>query len=139
MVLAASAFFSAVTWPERIWEGLRAISQFPATYPTLAHIGFVESHAVGTPAVQRIDDTRAAFMLFLQQGLQHAAHPPSPNAQEAITATVFEIGYRHARAGNTRDMSGLAYQATYLALAPFLGPEAADEFVGGKLAEIYQR
>jgi AcrR family transcriptional regulator len=136
MALAASAFFSATTWPERIWEGLRAISQFPATYPILAHIGFVESHAVGTPAVQRIDDSRAAFTLFLQQGLQHAAQPPSSTAQEAITAAVFEVGYRHARAGNIQEMPRLACQATYYALAPFLGPQAADRFIDDKLAEV---
>jgi AcrR family transcriptional regulator len=136
MVLAANAFFSAATWPERIWEGLRAISQFPATYPILAHIGFVESHAVGTPAIQRIDDSRAAFALFLQQGQQHAAQPLSSTGQEAITAVIFEIGYRHARAGNIREMPRLSCQSTYFALAPFLGPEAADRFIDDKLAAI---
>lgn len=134
MAIAASGFFSATSWPERIWEGIRATAHFHATYPIIAHIGFVESHAV-SPAVQRVDDSRVAFTIFLQEGSQNASRPLSRTAMEAVAATVFEIAYLQARGGNIREMPRLVSHAAYICLAPFLGPAAAEEFIDGKLRE----
>jgi AcrR family transcriptional regulator len=136
MAIAAGAFFSGATWPERIWEGVRATAQFEATYPILAHVGFVESHAVGAPAVQRVDDSRAAFTIFLQEGYQNTDRPPSRLALEAITAAVMEIGYTQARSRRGNQMPRLACHAVYVVLAPFLGPRRANEVIDGKLAEL---
>jgi len=133
MTLAAGAFFSAATWPERIWEGIRASCQFGAGYPVATHIAFVESHAVGAPAVRRIEDSHAAFTIFLHEGFQHTTKPPPQIALQAIVATIFEIGYRQALDHNSEMMPRLAGHATYLALTPFLGPQAANEFIDGKL------
>jgi AcrR family transcriptional regulator len=135
MALAASAFFSVEAWPERVWEAMRATTQFEATNPVAAHIGHVESHAVGAPAIQRVDDTRAAFTIFLQEGSQLAAEPPPRTVMEAIAGAVFEIGYHQVRRGRGRLISRLAPHATYLVLAPFMGPAAANEFIDRKLRE----
>jgi AcrR family transcriptional regulator len=135
MAIAASAFFSAETWPERIWEGIRATAHFHATYPWVTYVGFVESHAVGAPAVQRIDDSRAAFTIFLQEGAQYAEQPPSRTAMEAIAAAVFELGYHQAHLGRSRQMPRLACHAVYLALVPFLGVRATNKFIDRKLRE----
>jgi AcrR family transcriptional regulator len=135
MAVAASAYFSAEAWPERIWEGLRAANQFFATYPTLSRIGFVESHAVGIPARQRVEHNQAAFRLFLQEGNQGAPSPHAEAAFEAIAATIFEIGYLEFRRDNASQLPRFVPHATYLCLAPFLGPRAANKFVDGKLGE----
>jgi AcrR family transcriptional regulator len=135
MAIAASAFFSASEWPERVWQAIRATTQFEATYPLITHIGHIQSHAVGAPAIQRIDDTRAAFTIFLQEGNQYASPPLSRVAMEAIAGAVFEIGYHHARRGQSEQISRLAPNATYLTLAPFIGPEAATAFIDEKLRE----
>ncbi|HEY3829008.1 MAG TPA: TetR/AcrR family transcriptional regulator [Solirubrobacteraceae bacterium] len=134
LAVIAGAFFSAPTWPERVWEGLRAAGQFQADHPVFAHMGLVESHAVGAPAVQRIDDSRAAFTIFLQEGLQQTARPPSRTAQEAIAAAIFEIGYYHARNGQSQLAPRFVCHPIYVCLAPFLGPRAASEFIDGKLS-----
>jgi AcrR family transcriptional regulator len=135
MALAASAFFSAKEWPERVWEALRATTQFEATNPVVTHIGHVESHAVGAAAIQRIDDTRAAFTIFLQEGSQLMSEPPPRTFMEAIAGAVFEIGYHEVRRGHSHQISRLAPHATYLVLAPFMGPAAANEFIDQKLEE----
>jgi len=138
MALAASAFFSASIWPERVWEALRATTQFEETHPVITHIGHVESHAVGAPAIQRIDDTRAAFTIFLQEGSQ-LVHKPLPRiVMEAISGAVFEIGYHEVRRGRSNLISRLAPNATHLVLAPFMGPAAANEFIDKKLQEARQ-
>ncbi len=135
LAVSAGAFFSAAAWPERIWQGLLAASQLQAHHPTIAHIGYVEAHAVGAPAIQRVDDSHAAFLIFLQEGNQYTSEPPSNTAMEAIVATVFEIAYQQTRSGHADRLPRLVYHATYVTLAPFLGAQAVNELIDGKLRE----
>jgi AcrR family transcriptional regulator len=135
MAVAARAFFSCDEWPERIWEGLHAATHFNATHPVVAHIGYVEAHAVGSPAIQRVDDSRAAFNIFAQEGFRHTSSPPPPAALDALSATIFEIGYRHARSRRIHLLPRLTGHTAYLILAPFLGTERANEFIDTKLAQ----
>ena len=121
--------------PERVWEGLRAAGQFQADHPIFAHMGLVESHTVGSTAVQRIDDSRAAFTIFLQEGNQHTGQPPSRVAQEAIAAAIFKLGYYHARNGQSYLAPRFVCHPIYVCLAPFLGSRATNEFIDGKLGE----
>lgn len=135
MAVCASAFFSGTSWPERIWEGLRAGTHFDATYPVFAHIGYVESHAVGPPAIQRVEDSHAAFTIFMQEGYLHTSAPPPRSALEAIAATIFEVGYHHARQRQIEQLPGLTAHAAHLVLTPFIGRGAANEFIDAKLGE----
>lgn len=133
MAIAASAFFSAAAWPERAWQGILAGTQFQATHPAITHILYVQSYAIGAPAIQRIDDTHAAFTIFLQEGNQHACKPQSQTAMEAIVAAGFEIAYHLSRRSRGEEMPRLARHTAYLCLAPFLGPDAANEFIDEKM------
>jgi AcrR family transcriptional regulator len=135
MALSASAFFSTANWPDRIWEAMCASAQFQATHPIVTHIALVESHAVGASAIQRIDDSRAAFTLFLQEGNRHRDHPASRTAMEATAGAIFEICYRLARSGQNDQMPRLISNGAFIALAPFIGPIAANEFIDRKLRE----
>ena len=135
MAVSAGAYFSAREWPDRLWQGILAGTQFSASHPTLAHVGYVESHAVGTPAVQRLEDIRQSFTIFLQEGSLYRGLPRSRTIMDAIAAAIAEVGYEEIRAGRVRQLPCLAYHAAYLCLAPFLGAEAATEFLNVKLAD----
>jgi AcrR family transcriptional regulator len=135
MAVCASAFFSGSSWPERIWEGLRAGTHFDATYPVLAHICHIEAHAVGSPAIQRVEDSHAAFTIFVQEGGLHTSTPPPRSALDAIGATIFEIGYRQARQRQIHQLPRLTPLAAYLVLTPFLGRATACDFIDHKLRE----
>ncbi len=142
MAIAASAYFSADTWPERLWRGIHAASQFEATHYDFVRLGYIESHALGGAALQRIDDSRRAFTIFLQEGERYAAQnddhvagPQSRVAMEAIAAAIAEIGYEQARHERIPQLPRFVGHAAYLCLAPFLGPNAANEFVDGKFAQ----
>jgi len=135
MAVSATAFFSVSEWPERVWVATRASTQFEATHRVITELGHIQSHAVGAAAIQRIDDARTAFSLFLQEGRQYAEDPPSPTEMEAIGGAVFEIAYGQARQGRCQQIARLAGHAVYLILAPFLGPTPATEFVEAKLRE----
>lgn len=135
MAVVASAYFSADAWPERIWEGILAASQFFAAYPTLSRLGFIEPYAVGSAASQRAEDSQVAFTMFLQEGNRVAPRPQNRMAFEAIVAALLEIGYEQSRHDNAEMFPCFAYHATYLCLAPFFGVKAANEFVDRKLQE----
>jgi AcrR family transcriptional regulator len=136
MTVTAAAFFKGATWPERTWEAARALAQFLQKNPLIAHVGFVEAHAVGPRAVQRVEDSYTAFTIFLQEGYQYAPQPtpPSRAALEAIVTTMFETIYHEARRPGKPQLSGLLPHMIFLSLAPFLGPTAANRFIDQKLA-----
>jgi len=136
MAVTAGAFFAGATWPERSWEAGRAFTQFLEQNPTVAHVGFVEAYAVGTGAIQRVEDSHVAFTIFLQEGYQYAPseHAPSRLALEAIVTTIFEIVYRQARANARPQLAGLLAHMTFLWLTPFTGPAEANEFIDQQLA-----
>jgi AcrR family transcriptional regulator len=129
MDVTAKAFFSVEGWPQRSWEAGRAFTQLLQSNPLVAHVAFVEAYAVGPSAVQRIEDTHTAFMFFLQEGLTLTEKPLTRVAMEAIIASIFEVIYLQARAGEDLQIAGMLPYVVHLWLTPFLGPKRADAFI----------
>ena len=135
LAVTAGAFFAGASWPQRIWAGVKGLSEFLESNPAIAHVGFVEAYAVGPGAVQRLEDSVSAFAVFLQEGYRHEpkAAAPSALALEAMVLAVFEIIYRQARERARPRLTGLTPQMTFITLAPFLGPDSADETIDGEM------
>jgi AcrR family transcriptional regulator len=135
MAVTAGAFFAAPTWPERIWEAFRAASQAVEDNPTVANVGFVEAYAVGARGIQRVEDSRVAFTIFLQEGYRYepAGVPPTRLALEAIVTAVFEISYLETRRHQEPQPAGLLAHIVHLCLTPFMGAPATNEFIDAKL------
>jgi len=133
MAVVAGAFFSASEWPERVWRGVLAGSQFQASHPLLTHMLYVQSYAIGAEGIQRIEATQAAFKLFLGEGNQNAVKTRSDTTMEAIIAANFEIAFHLSRQGRGEEIARCAALMTYLCLAPFLGPRHATELVAAKV------
>jgi AcrR family transcriptional regulator len=138
MAATAGAFFAGESWPERIWEAFRATTQSIDDTPAFAHIAFVEAYAVGPGAIQRVEDSRMAFTIFLQEGYrcQDAQSQPPPRlALEAIVTTTFEIVYLQTRARG-KGTAGLLALLVHMCLAPFLGAAASNELIDAQLAAM---
>jgi AcrR family transcriptional regulator len=135
MDVTSKAYFSVTGWPQRCWEGGRALTQLLDANPLVANVGFVEAYAAGPAAVQRIEDSHTAFMFFLQEGLVYegALTPPSRTAMEAIIASIFVIIYQQARAGDELALAGLLGDIAHLWLTPFLGTAQTDAFIEQQL------
>jgi AcrR family transcriptional regulator len=137
MAVTAGAFFASASWPERMWEALRALTQWLQSHPTIAHVGFVESYAVGSDAVQRAEDSLIAFTIFLQEGYQHEPRrdtPPTRVGLEAIVTSAFEVLHYQLRRSTTPEMAGLLPHLIHLSLTPFLGPAEADRLIDQQLS-----
>jgi AcrR family transcriptional regulator len=135
MSVGAAAYFSAKRWPERVWRCLLATSQFHAAHPALAHVGLIETHALGLPAIQRVEASRGAFMTLLRADSQNKSPLLNATAAEAMGAAIFEIAHDRVRHQRAKDLPRYAYHAAYLALAPFVGVQAANRFVERKLQD----
>jgi len=132
------AFFAATSWPERIWNGLEALLERTAAAPDLAYVVLVEPTAVGDRALQRALDTLKAFTIFLEEG-----YSQNPRAEalprlcsDAIAGAIFELLYHHAINECTPQLPELTPQCAYVALAPFIGPTQAAEFVAAKTTDM---
>lgn len=131
-----SGYFSADSWPERIWAALEAGVQDIARNPTLAHVEIVEPYALGAPVAARMDDVLKIFTFFLGEGRAHVREPrrpPTDSVFAAIAATIFDTCYRECRCGDGSTLPRLIPQAAFLVLAPFLGHEQAISFIDSKL------
>lgn len=139
MAATAGAFFAGKTWPERIWEAFRVMTQSVDETPAFAHVAFVEAYAVGARGIQRVEDSHVAFTIFLQEGYRSQppeARLPSRLAPEAIISTIFEIVYLHARASPKPKTAGLLAHLVHLCLEPFIGSTSTNEFIDTELAKL---
>jgi AcrR family transcriptional regulator len=131
MSKTARAFFATGPWPERIWAAGQAFVGFLESNPTIANVGFVEAHAVGPGAVQRVEDSHITFTIFLEEGYRQQPKRAAPSrlALEAIITCIFEVVYRKVRGAELPRVSEALGQIVFLALAPFLGAEQAKRFI----------
>src|SRR5215203_7915 len=133
----AGRFFNADVWPERVWNGLRATLSYISRQPDLVYVDLVESFAAGAGALRRSFENRMAYTLFLEDGFrQNAVAEVRPRIlAEAIAGAIHELFRSETEAGRSELMLAQLPQATYLCLAPFLGPAEAIEFVRAKVRE----
>jgi AcrR family transcriptional regulator len=133
----ACAYFAGDVWPGRMWEALRVLTQSAQSNPAGAHAGLVAAYAVSPAAAQRVEDSRATFTIFLQEGYRYKQRrsEPSALALEAIAASVFELLYRRSRERTSRDTARLLPHAAHLCLTPFMGPDDAERFIEEKLSD----
>lgn len=136
---AAGAFVAGETWPHRVWEAARALTQSAAESPSFAYVWLTETGAEDADARDRLDDLTLAFSIFLQEGdaclpdaRSRSRRAPSEETRRAITAAVFELGYRDSRSVTGPPHSALLGHIVFVSLAPFLGVKRAGEFVCGQ-------
>jgi AcrR family transcriptional regulator len=131
----ATAFFGARVWRDRIWDGFDATTAFFSREPLLAHIGFVECYSIGREFALRVRDTQLAFTLFLEDGYRQRAQAKelSRDCSELTAATIFEAGFQASLRGPAMNLRRVQPLSVYIALAPFIGKDAAGEFVKRKL------
>jgi AcrR family transcriptional regulator len=136
IAVTAGAFFAGATWPERIWEAGRGFTQYFQGNLTIAHVGFVESTAVGPAAIKRLEDSVNAFTIFFQDGNEYlppGSPAPKPLALEAVATAVMEIGYSECRRESDHQMENLLPHVSFLCLAPFMGVRRANGFIDERL------
>jgi AcrR family transcriptional regulator len=128
LALVEQAYASQPDWRYGVRAGITALFGFLACEPTFAHMAMVDVRAAterSTECAFRGANTFAHMLLL--PGLDHApadARPPAVTAQ-AITGGLFELALHHALQRRIHELPAMVPRATYFALAPFIGAEAA--------------
>jgi AcrR family transcriptional regulator len=118
-----------------VHRGIVALMRHVADDPVLVRVAFVEVFALGSPGIERGERLLGQFTELLAKSLPPpgATTPPlraSPDlALEASIGAIWGIVHDLLTRGAARRLPELAGYATYLALAPAIGGEAAVEII----------
>jgi len=136
--MMARAYFSVDEWPERIWRALEALLALIAEHPALSHLRMVECYSAGAAAIRRAEDITRSFTLFLEEGYRYGpASGQLPRLySQAISGAILELIQRDVAAGRTTEVGRRLPQLSYVAIAPFVGPELARASVRKMLAAL---
>ena len=113
-------------WADGVRRGATALLAHLAARPLLGRLACVEAYALGPPALERVALLLGRFAALLR-GAVPAARAPTQLAAEASAAAVWRLVHLHVTRGRAGDLPALAEHASYLLLAPALGPELTAE------------
>lgn len=124
-VVAATlpAYEEATDPPHGIRDGIDALFGFIAAEPELAEVGFVEAYAANPRALARGERGIEELTALLGQRCEHDGG--SAVATEAIGGAIHTLLHTEIRRRRVERMRELTPTATYVALAPFVGPSTA--------------
>jgi AcrR family transcriptional regulator len=123
----AAAFFSAGDWPERVWRTFDALIRMIAENPAISHLRLIECYAAGPDAVRRAQEITRSFTIFFEEGYSYRpqARGLPRVCSQAIAGAIFEVIQRHVARRDTAGLARRLPQLTYIAIAPFMGPDEA--------------
>jgi AcrR family transcriptional regulator len=124
LVCVARASREACDWPERVRSGITALLNHVAGHPFIGPLAFIEIFAVGPSGIERGSRLLTRFTDQLVKALP-AAQRPSELVADAIVGAIWAIVHDYVVRRQAHLLPELADDATYLALAPAIGHDAA--------------
>lgn len=126
LALVDRARAGARDWGEAVRHAVYAWLEFLASEPLFTRMAFVDAPLAGPAMTRRAHEHAMGYTRLLLDGAPQRRKPPQV-APEAAVQGMFELAFHHAIQEKAADLLGVTREATYLALAPFLGvTEAAD-------------
>ncbi len=114
-------------WERNVKIGARALLEFLASEPAYAHLACVDVLIAYPHVARRIDEANHSYAELLDFRLDASApsRMPSPVVGEAIVGGIFELLHDAILHDRTAHLPDLTEHVCYIALAPFIGAEAA--------------
>ena len=112
------------SWPHAVRAGLEALLCHLAGDPAWARMSIVETLGGGSPSMERTDRVINTYATLLEPGLEH--NPDlGPIALEASAGAIYTLIYEQVLRADPRRLPEPLPLCTYVALAPFVGPDEA--------------
>lgn len=127
VAIMGEAFASQPDWPAGVRAGIQAMLEFLASEPAYAHLVCVDILVAFPNMTERMDAASSSYAELLEVGLGGGTQSASSIVSEAIVGGVFELLHDYVLRGKTKRLPELADHASYIALTPFIGSEAAAE------------
>jgi len=120
------AYERAADWPHATRDVIHAFFAFNAAHPALAQLGGMRIFSGGAEGFNRHEHATGRFGAVLREGYRECPGV-NPVAAEAISAAVAALLYQQIRSRGAERLYEVAGIASFLALAPFVGPDEACE------------
>jgi AcrR family transcriptional regulator len=127
LALMEQASHAQSDWRLGVRAAIAALFRFIAGEPAYAHMALVDVLAATERASKRALRCAAAYAQLLLPGPDDTLEGERALMGEAIAGGVFELMLDHALQGRIRELPAMVPRATYFALAPFIGAQAAAE------------
>jgi AcrR family transcriptional regulator len=131
MGVTLPAYQRARSWPVAIRSVTEAIFTYMEAEPEFARLVAIDVYAAGPRVLKRRDQAIEAAQRFLDDGVAEYAPQLKPIAREAIASSLYAMLSDRVRVHGAKNLRAMTPLATYLALSPFLGSEAACEVANG--------
>jgi AcrR family transcriptional regulator len=121
------AFANAPDWRTGVRDGLYNLTEYLASEPSFARLSLMGTSVATPRAVKLSERGVSAYAQLLAPGLEEVPKSKRPPAiaLDAIAGGLQEIFLHYAAHGRLQELPELAPEATYIALAPFLGTQEA--------------
>lgn len=117
-------YLRAPDWPRAARDVIHAFFAFNATHPAISQLGGLRIFSGGAQGLDRHEDATARFGTILHTGYRE--HPDvRPIVGEAVSGSLAALIYEQIRRGEPERLYEIAGIASFLALAPFVGPGEA--------------
>jgi AcrR family transcriptional regulator len=114
----------APDWPHAARDTIHAFFAFNATHPALSRLGGMRLFSGGAQGLDRHEAATQRFSAVLRAGYREQPGT-SPIVGEAISGSLAALVYQQIRRRRPERLYEVAALATFLALTPFMGAEAA--------------
>jgi AcrR family transcriptional regulator len=127
LALVEQAYEAQSDWRRGVRSGILTLFRYLASEPAFAHMALVDTIAATERTGERAIKGVTTYAQMLMPGLEETPRrlrPPSVTV-DAIAGGLFELCLNHALHGRLRELPAMVPRATYFALAPFIGADAA--------------
>jgi AcrR family transcriptional regulator len=120
----------APDWPNGVRAAVGALCAFCAAEPDLARLVTVEIYAAGPAALEQRERSVARMRSLLEPRLD-GVPKMKPIFIDAVIGAVWALLYAQIVNAGPKSLPQIAPLASYMVMAPFLGPEEAAKFANG--------
>jgi AcrR family transcriptional regulator len=125
----------STTWPDAVWDGMHAYSEWIVNEPAFARAGIVELLSVGPTAHELTQSLMDAFSIFLQPGYDLLDRSAAGSLDGPVTQRFFELLYLEITRHSTESVLTILPDLARTILTPFMGPQATEEFIAKRESE----
>jgi AcrR family transcriptional regulator len=136
MGFCQEVYRNSPSWPDAVWDGMYAYTEWVKNEPAFARTGIVELLSVGPPAQELVKSLMDAFTIFLQPGYDLLDPSAAGSLDQPVTQRFFEILYLHIIEHSVETIYTIVPELVRTILTPFIGVQATEEFISRREAAM---
>jgi AcrR family transcriptional regulator len=127
LALVERAYATQSDWPNGVKATIGALLAYLGSEPAFAHLALLHMLIATPRTAERANAGITEYLSVLEPGFEETSEHRKPPAItiEAIGGGLFELMYQCVMRDRVHEMASMTKHATYVALAPFIGPKEA--------------